>query len=47
MTQSLDYFITSQHYAEQMGCKTSLDRILKMRDETFSRKRFVSADAKR
>lgn len=38
---SLNYIITARHYAEQMGCTSTFGRILKMRDDMYTRKRLV------
>lgn len=38
---SLDYFITSRHYAQQMGCESSMERIMKMREAIHLSKHII------
>jgi hypothetical protein len=38
---SLDYIITSRHYAILMGCESSFERIMKMREDIHQKKHII------
>jgi len=39
--ESLNYIVTARHYAQQMGCSSTLERIMKMREMVQAKKRTV------